>query len=157
MVTYLLVEEIECKNHLLRNYCTKLDDLTRQTIYPLKYRRAVQDNILRLRRSVTGAVKHLSAQDNKTFEQKVLELKQDLLNSPHHVFGNHASCKAYYCKKFKENESTEENLVPTMKSKEGGLIFSAIIKILSRLVNNAKSLMHNVNSNIAEVFNSVIA
>ncbi|KAI5638822.1 yqaJ-like viral recombinase domain-containing protein [Phthorimaea operculella] len=30
-------------------------------------------------------------------------------------------------------------------------------KIMSRLVNNAKSLIHNVNSNIAEVFNSVIA
>lgn len=152
----LLVEKIECTNHLLRNYCTKLDELTRNTNYPIKYRRAVQNNILRLRRSVNGAVKHINAKD-KTFEEKVLELKKDLLNAPHHVFGNHASCKPYYCTKLTENEASEENLVPVMKSKESGFIFLAIVKILSRLVNNAKSLMHCVNSNIAEIFNCVIA
>lgn len=154
----LLVEKIECTNHLLRNYCTKLDDLTRNTRYPLKYRKAVQNNILRLRRSVTGAVKHIRDQENKSFQQKVVELKQDLLNAPHHVFGNHSSCKLYYCKKLSSNDtSTEENLVPAMKSTEGGFIFSEIMKFTYRLMNNATSLMHNVNSNIAEIFNSVIA
>ncbi|XP_060803394.1 uncharacterized protein LOC132902430 [Amyelois transitella] len=152
----LLVEKIECTNHLLRNYCTKLDELTRNTNYPIKYRRAVQNNILRLRRCVNGAVKHIGAK-NITFEEKVLELKNDLLNAPHHVFGNHASCKPYYCKKLIEDEAPEENVVLAMKSKDGGFIFSAITKILSRLVNNAKSLIHCVNSNIAEVFNSIIA
>lgn len=154
----LLVEKIECTNHLLRNYCTKLDELTRNTNYPLKFRKVVQNNILRLRRSATGAVKHISSEDSKTFQQKVIQLKQDLLNAPHHVFGEHSLCKSYYCKKLTENvESVEENLVPIMKSKEGGFIFSAILKFVSRLVNNAPSLMHNVNNNIAEIFNSVIA
>ena len=66
----LLVEKIECNNHLLRNYCTKLHELNKYTCNPIKYRRAVENNILCLRRSVTGAVKHIGFHDDKTFEER---------------------------------------------------------------------------------------
>lgn len=148
----LLVEKIECTNHLLRNFCTKLEELTKNTNYPIKYRKILGKNILRLRRSVKGAVKHINSK-NTTFEQKVTELKTDLINAPNHVFGNHNLCKTYFCQNLNDNDATQ-NFVPEIKANN---LFAAIIRIMSRLVNNAKSLIHDVNSNIAEVFNSVIA
>lgn len=89
----------------------------------------------------------------KTFDEKVLDLKEDLRNTACHVFGDHTSCKPYFCNKNTTGDA-ENNFVPDMKK---SLLFEAIQKIIYRLVNNAKSLVFNVNSNIAEVFNSIIA
>lgn len=148
----LLVEKIECTNHLLRNFCMKLEELTKNTCYPIKYRKLLGKNILRLRRSVKGAVKHINSKDSN-FNQKVINLKQDLINAPNHVFGDHKLCKPYFCQNIDQNEPTQ-NFVAELKSSN---IFAAIMNIMSRLVNNAKSLIYDVNSNIAEVFNSVVA
>lgn len=30
-----------------------------------------------------------------TYNEKVVLLKKDILNSPHHVFGNHSNCERY--------------------------------------------------------------
>lgn len=38
----LLVEKIECTNHLLRNFCMKLEELTKNTCYPIKYRKLLE-------------------------------------------------------------------------------------------------------------------
>lgn len=154
----IVVEKIECTNHLLRNYCTKLDELAKNTSQPLRLRKVLSQNILRLRRSVTGAVKH-NVQTEKTFNEKITDLKEDLLNGPNHVFGNHSACKPYYCKHQNITESNNEtsadtNFVPEMKT---CTFYNAVMKLVSRLVNNSKSLIYNVNSNIAEVFNSIIA
>lgn len=61
--------------------------------------------------------------------------------------------QTFFCQKLIKTEPTQ-NFVAEMKSSN---IFAAIMKIMSRLVNNAESLIHNVNRNIAEVLNSVIA
>ncbi|CAB3256878.1 unnamed protein product [Arctia plantaginis] len=153
----LIVEKIECTNHLLRNYCTKLDELTKDTRHPLHLRKVLSQSILRLRRSVTGAVKHNNSKKEKTFDEKITDLKIDLLNGPNHVFGNHSTCKPYYCKHVNRDtncEIVDKNLVPEMKT---CTLYNAITKLVSRLVNNSKSLIYSVNSNIAEVFNSIVA
>lgn len=124
----------------------------KNTCYPIKYRKLLGKNILRLRRSVKGAVKHINSKDSN-FNQKVINLKQDLINAPNHVIGDHKLCKPYFCQNIDQNEPTQ-NFVAELKSSN---IFAAIMNIMSRLVKNAKSLIYDVNSNIAEVFNSVVA
>lgn len=53
-----IIRKIECRNHLLRNYATKLTTLAKDTKYPLRVRKHILANILRFRGDVTKAVTH---------------------------------------------------------------------------------------------------
>lgn len=50
------IKKIECKNHLLRNYCTKLTALTKQTKYSIVIRKCITSNILRFRSDITKSI-----------------------------------------------------------------------------------------------------
>lgn len=50
------IKKIECKNHLLRNYGTKLSALTKMTNYSIVIRKFITDNILRFRSDITKAI-----------------------------------------------------------------------------------------------------
>lgn len=52
------IKKIECRNHLLRNYCTKLMTLAKQTNYPIVVRKCITSNILRFRSDITKAMEH---------------------------------------------------------------------------------------------------
>lgn len=149
-----VIKKIECSNHLLRNYCSKLRNIVKKTenksgLVPITLRKTLESNIIRLRQAIKGAVDYTSKLPETTIEQKVCNLKQDLLNSPCHVFGEHDKCKPYFCKR-----GSGENLVPTMK--QCGLWYD-IFSILSVIVTNAESLLMAKTNNIAEQFNSIIA
>ncbi|XP_069361994.1 uncharacterized protein [Maniola hyperantus] len=148
------INKIECSNHLLRNYCSKLKNLTKKTenkfgLVPVRLRKTLDLNILRLRKAIKGAVDHTSKLPNVTKEQKLNNLKQDLLNSPCHVFGDHEKCKPYFCKGV-----IGENFVPEMK--KCGLWYD-LFAALSLIVTNVESLLMAQTNNIAEQFNSIIA
>lgn len=49
---------------------------------------------------------------NMSYEEKLINLKNDLINGPNHVFGYHTNCNNYFCKGQKDNE---KNLVLEMK------------------------------------------
>jgi hypothetical protein len=71
-----IIKKIECRNHLLRNYCTKLTALTKRTDYPISIRKFLNTNILRFRTDVTKAIKY-HLKNNSSNEQKV---RGNLLN-----------------------------------------------------------------------------
>lgn len=82
-----MIQKIECSNHLLRNYCSKLKSLTKKTenrhgLVPVTLRKCLENNILRLRKAIKGAVDHTSKLPEKSFLEKVNILKQDLRNGP---------------------------------------------------------------------------
>lgn len=52
------IRKIECRNHLLRNYASKLTVLAKNTKYPLRIRKFILSNILQFRGDVSKAVKH---------------------------------------------------------------------------------------------------
>ncbi|KAE9524511.1 hypothetical protein AGLY_015099 [Aphis glycines] len=83
--------------------------------------------------------------------EKVELLKQDILNSPYHVFGNYSNCANYFCDGPKESEV---NLVPQM---ENCGLFKDILGARNIVAHHAQSLIHNVNNNAVEGFNSVVA
>jgi len=52
------IQKIECKNHLMRNYCTKLSALTKRTEYSIVIRKFITQNIMRFRSDITKAIEH---------------------------------------------------------------------------------------------------
>lgn len=78
------------------------------------------------------------------------DLKKDILNGPYHRLGQHINCDDYFCSGTKVGE---KNLVPD--AEKCGMM-REIKYIISRLVNNASSLIEDVTNNLCEQFNSVI-
>ncbi|XP_063215915.1 uncharacterized protein LOC134527292 [Bacillus rossius redtenbacheri] len=147
----LTVEKIECRNHLLRNYCTKLRNLSEQhRIGSSSQRKLLLQKILKLRRAVTEAVKHRKSEE-MSLREKIALLQADILNGPSHVFGDHSKCCQYFCSGPKEGE---KNIVPELKMSE---LYEHIMKAVKYLAYNSRSLIHDVDSNVVEQFNSIIA
>ncbi|KAK9708061.1 hypothetical protein QE152_g27448 [Popillia japonica] len=76
---------------------------------------------------------------------KISLLKTDILNSPHHVFGDHTECGSlpYVCCIPKESE-------------EAYGLYDDVVACLYRLINNYSSLLMNMNNNDAEHYNAVV-
>ncbi|CAF4946370.1 unnamed protein product [Pieris macdunnoughi] len=143
------VQKIECSNHLLRNYCSKLMQLQKDTSIPLTERKLLtSERITRLRTAVRAAARFRNAQTTSNSE-KNLKLRDDIINSPKHVFGDHSACENYYCP---EDKKKEQNLVPVVKN-----LFGKLIAHVSQIALHSKSLLWNVNNNRAEQFNSIVA
>jgi len=66
----LLVETIECGNHILRNYGQKLMGLIKKTDYPCYFRKFRSRNILRFQTAVTKAINHRKHL-NGTMQEKI--------------------------------------------------------------------------------------
>ncbi|CAH1110428.1 unnamed protein product [Psylliodes chrysocephalus] len=87
-----LVEKIECRNHLLRNYCERLRDIagkrysTAGKLVPVELRSLLKSNILTLRIAIDKAAKH-HRESEVAMELTIKNLKHDISNSPYHVFG----------------------------------------------------------------------
>lgn len=80
-----------------------------------------------------------------------LDLKYDITNAPNHrLFNSHKKCASYFC------EKSADNLVDGCQSYGNEGIVKEINTIVSRLANNSKSLILDVDNNICEQFNSVI-
>lgn len=63
------IQKIECRNHLLRNYCTKLTALAKKTSYPITVRKHILGNILRFRSDITKAVQYRKSSDSTKAEK----------------------------------------------------------------------------------------
>ncbi|XP_029342286.1 uncharacterized protein LOC103310448 [Acyrthosiphon pisum] len=144
-----LVEKIECRNHILRNYSQKLMNLTRITKYPCFIRKFIVRNIIRFRTAITKSIKYRKNLDESNY-QKIEGLRKDILNSPYHIFGKHTNCAQYFCT---GRKLYELNLIDEVL--QCGLM-KDIYTALRRVADNAKSLLLDVDNNICEQFNSVI-
>lgn len=143
------VKKIECRNHLLRNYCTKLMTLTKRTDYPITVRKCIVKNIIRFRSDITKATDyHLN--NGSSIQQKTAELRRDISNSVYHRLGEHKNCAQYFCSGPKFGEM---NLVPD--AEKAGMM-GHIRNIVYRLSVNADSLIENVDNNPCEQLNSLI-
>lgn len=67
----LLVEKIECRNHILRNYGQKLMGLTKKTEYPCYLRKFISRNILRFRTAVTKAISYRKQLNDMTMQEQI--------------------------------------------------------------------------------------
>ncbi|CAG9772349.1 unnamed protein product [Ceutorhynchus assimilis] len=86
------------------------------------------------------------------FLSKVDYLVADIKNISFHVFGDHKKCaeRGYFkCSR----KDSEENYIPLMQTCD---LLQDIDVCFNRLVFNAASLIHNMDNNLAESYNSVI-
>lgn len=150
------VEKVECVNHLLRNLCCKLKELSKASrsptsskIIPLNIRKKLESSIMRFRICIKKSAEYRNM-TNENLGTKILLLKKDIFNSIDHIFGDHNRCEQYFCKGAKDNE---ENLVPIIT--ECGLKVD-VINCLKRILNYSSSLLMNKNNNAAEQFNSLV-
>ncbi|KAF4530437.1 hypothetical protein B566_EDAN018090, partial [Ephemera danica] len=144
------VQKIECKNHLLRNYAKKLREYTKKTGTPVSLRKALLNNIMKMRNAVTKASEHHRDQDCDD-ETKVNNLRRDIVNSIYHIFGDHSKCQSYYCSGSKPNETNiiKDFQTSGMMKKLQGIIWD--------LAKHSRSLIHNVDSNLVEQAFSLVA
>ncbi|KAJ8912412.1 hypothetical protein NQ315_013479 [Exocentrus adspersus] len=151
----VLVEKIECRNHLLRNFCKRIMDVCKRkrsnsknvAVSPM-LKKLVERNILRLRTAIKFAVLYRIKED-KDLELKIENLKKDLGNIASHVFGEHKLCSELNAIK----KGEDRNYIPTMT--ECGLLDD--IKVcFNRIICNAYSLIVNMDTNSAEQYNSIV-
>ncbi|XP_077285484.1 uncharacterized protein LOC143910762 [Arctopsyche grandis] len=153
----IIIQKIECKNHLLRNFCNKLKALGKKTnnnkgYVPVQIRKKVESNVLRMRKAIVGAIHFRKEEENTTQNEKIKNLRMDIKNSANHVFGDHVNCAAYFCKP--EKNTDHLNIVNELQACG---IWTDIQQYLLSLAGNADSLILDVTNNSVEQFNNVIA
>ncbi|XP_029347722.1 uncharacterized protein LOC115034565 [Acyrthosiphon pisum] len=65
------IEKIECRNHLLRNYGTKLAAVVKNSKFPVPLRNHISSNAKRFRSAITKAIDYRSNLSSQTKHQKV--------------------------------------------------------------------------------------
>ncbi|KAJ8879228.1 hypothetical protein PR048_019834 [Dryococelus australis] len=145
----IMVEKVECKNHVLHDYCHKLTALTKNTKLPVTSRNLSKKQIPIFRTAVDKAIKFRAA-GNEQLNTRICMLKADVYNSPLHIFGDHEHCDVYFCN---GNNEGEINYVPGLKS--CGLL-QEIIKIICGSVSGHVSSLIADQNNLSESFNSII-
>jgi len=68
-----IVQKIECRNHMLRNYIQKLTFIAKKTNYPIKLRQFILKNILKFRTAIVTAIRHRK-NENVPTAQKIKSL-----------------------------------------------------------------------------------
>ncbi|XP_050679072.1 uncharacterized protein LOC126975299 [Leptidea sinapis] len=140
----LTVEKIECRNHILRNFCNKLQALATDTKYNIKYRKFITKRaILRTRSTICKLIKKHKC------DSDVQLLFDDLLVSHLHGFGDHTKCRSYFCNKIGQMDLPNDFILSPLWQK--------ICFIIQNVAGHARSLLYDVDSNMVEGFNSVVA
>ncbi|XP_063386965.1 uncharacterized protein LOC134672945 isoform X1 [Cydia fagiglandana] len=139
------VEKVECRNHILRNFCNKLKNLTTETKYQKKLRGLISRNTILGTRAVI-----CKAMAKHKINSDVQLLFEDILLSHHHGFGDHSKCRPYFCHKVGEVENRFKKL-------SSSALWQKICFLTQYVASHARSLIHDVDSNVVERYNSIIA
>lgn len=154
---HFTVEKVECKNHLLRNMCTRMKAVacSKTQKSSVLLRKKIGDSILRCRVAVTKA-KDYRKTENRLINEKIDCLREDILNIPSHIFGEHKQCKerGYFCEQDPTTAPATNNLVPQLTSVG---LYSAICEVFRDVSRHSRSLLIDVTSNYVEHFNSIVA
>lgn len=139
------VEKVECRNHVLRNFCNKLQALTTDTKYPPKYRKLItKKSVLSMRAVICKCIK------KHKYDSAVEMLFEDILLSHHHAFGNHFKCKSYFCNQVGVSSQSINDIFSSA-------LWQKICYLVQGVASHARSLHYDVDSNAVENFHSIVA
>lgn len=134
----ITIEKIECRNHLLRNLCNKLQALTTDTKYLIKYRKYLtKKRILSIRKVIVTAIKYNKKSGN-------------IMLAADHAFGIHNTCKTYFCSKVGEDDKIDRDIFTNS-------LWHRIKFVLTHIASHSRSLIEDVDSNIVERYHSIVA
>ncbi|KAJ8669179.1 hypothetical protein QAD02_000438 [Eretmocerus hayati] len=154
-------EKVECTNHLLRNFCKKLDKITTmkpkngRKKYYYKSRDVIKKNVMTLRQAVVDAIDQIRSYTELSSKQKARRLKLEIENIPYHVFGDHRGCRKHKfpCEAISPSAEKTINYVPYFKCYG---LFMPLLIAAQKLSLNAESLVQKESNNLAENFNNVV-
>ena len=150
------VQKVECTNHLLRNMCNKIVDASKGRLTHslargnvTSFRNYVKNCSFKIRQQIMTLIKIKINQ--RDADSEVKSLQYQIMNSIHHIFGDHAQCSKFQvpCEK-----TTDKNWIPTLKSTG---MYLSIRKAVSDLSCHTRSLLKFENSNYVESLNAFIA
>ncbi|CAG9135197.1 unnamed protein product [Plutella xylostella] len=147
------VEKIECRNHVLRNFCNKMRATAKETKYSLQHRKTLtNERIMAMRKAIINSIKHKKEEtDTNSKHEQINILHKDILNSLAHSYGDHRRCSGYMCNKDNVIESS------TMAQIENSTFMFRLRAIVANVAAKARSLIEDVDTNSVERFNSVVA
>lgn len=70
-----LIEKIECRNHLLRNFSTKIAAITKNTKFPVLLRQFISSNIIKFSTAIRKAIeyrKNCNAQEHEKLSGDII-------------------------------------------------------------------------------------
>lgn len=115
----------------------------------MSLRKNIVSKFMRLRSAITKSTIY-RIQEDTTLEEKIQLLRKDIYNAPSHVFGEHNLCKSI---NYFKCGGQDTNSVPIMK--DCG-IYEDVMAALQRVIDNASSLIMNMDNNLTEYYNSVV-
>lgn len=149
----LVIEKLECVNHLCRNFRSKFGFLDKVCKFDSKLRKQVKPSRGNdICKGVKAAANHYRNQ-NLSLRKKMAYLEDDIMNSPLHYYGVHTKCKPYFCSK----QTTDAALKNLQLLKEDGLWYEILNLVQVYFASNSKSLLENFTNNPAEEFNNIVA
>ncbi|KYN22252.1 hypothetical protein ALC57_05353 [Trachymyrmex cornetzi] len=155
----ITVRKVECTNHLLRNLCKKLKIVAEATEPKLrrncdfiKFRNVVKNNILKIRNEIVQ-LSERRRKEEQPQHRLATELREDIINVPSHIFGEHKQCKerGRTCENIAKTNN--QNYVPHLKLYG---LYPKIQNAIAYLSAYADSLLLNVSNNLAESFHSTV-
>ena len=150
----IVVQKIECTNHLLRNLSNKIREASSTgSRSNSKLKKVVEHSVMKIRNAVVKAVE-FRRNRKVSWQKKVSELIKDLKNVLSHVFGEHKDCSSlqYFCNG--QRKEGEENLVPQLSRAS---LLQKLENAMERIIKNADSLLHKFTSNFVESCNAIIS
>lgn len=149
----LVIEKLECVNHLCRNFRSKFANIAKVTKFDTTLRKQIKkcrgNDICK---GVKTAAKHWR-ESNLSLGEKINNLEEDIMNAPLHYFGVHTGCKSYFCSK----TTTAAALDNLQLLKDDGLYYEIMNLCQVYFGGNAISLLVNETNNPAEEFNNIVA
>lgn len=144
------VEKIGCRNHILRNFCNKLQHLKQDSRFDSKQKKMITtERILSARKYICQAIKY---HHENRLHDSVTKLHRDINLSIHHAYSNHRNCNKSICPK-SNLPQPEQEPHEIFKCR----IWTHIQFIAANVASQARSLIENADSNVVKRFNGVIA
>lgn len=147
------VQKVECMNHVVKNLTSRLMEIARNQVkgndspnIPILERRRLQSILPRIKTGVRCAIIYNNKQGNHWSA-----LREDILNVPKHVFGEHSVCKEYFCDKENPKSANVYEIAKNM------ICMVPLLKAINRVADLSESLIYAQTSNPAETFMSVAA
>ncbi|XP_028168468.1 uncharacterized protein LOC114358650 [Ostrinia furnacalis] len=150
---HVTIEKLECRNHILRNLCNKLTALQTDTKYLCRLRKIVTTKrIMILRKTIRIIIRAHKGKTESERRCNIEPLYNDLMLAHTHAFDDHTKCKPFFC-------SSVGNTQPSDTYKDFGTstLWSKICLLMSNVAAHAPSLIHDVDSNSVERYNSIVA
>lgn len=118
----LVIEKLECVNHLCRNFRSKFGNLEKITKFSTKLRKQVKPGKANdICKGVKSAAK-VWRESSLPLTEKISNLERDIMNAPAHYFGVHTQCQSYFC----TNTTSSTGLDNLKLLKDDGLYYEVL-------------------------------